>query len=99
MDVVPFVLLCFSAALMFLNWFNEGPPRRIVSLNFALFVFIVGLIFLFALNDETFLHEEKDILTEKTKAYKQLLWSLICGLIGYGLGWAASRRKYIKHGT
>lgn len=96
MSVIPFIFLCFSAVLMLLSWFNDGPSRRIVSVTFSLFCFIVGVTLVFVFSDDAFLENEKAVLTEKTNS--QLLWSLGCLALGYVLGWFFSRRKYTRHG-
>lgn len=98
MTIVPFLFLSLSAVLMLLTWFNEGQSRRVVSITFSLFLFILGVMLIFVLNEESFI-QQKNILEEKTRANNQLVWSFVGGIVGYILGWISHRRKYIKHDT
>jgi len=57
MHLIPFLVLCVAAAAAFLNWYvNE--PKRFASHSFALFLFIVGMIFVFVIGGSPQVHIE-----------------------------------------
>ncbi len=59
MNLIPFIFFFVAAVAAFLDWY-VNTSKKVASYQLALFLFIVGMILVFIITGDPFLHIEMD---------------------------------------